>query len=241
VIETYKEVIMKRYENIKLQDLKGKYIDEAKKEALELVKNINTYKNNIAFCGDVGTGKTALCYAILNEIWEFEYKCTEGNKSYISNRFKFKEFKFEKNRNKKGINIDSYSIFERIEKYDDEDDEYNFEESNYTHFTSVRITSAKSIIDGIKDEWRDKKDGLTKYNCQKCDVLIIDEIGVQYGTDMERIELFDIIDHRYNEMKPTIFTSNFYKTELKEKLGQRICDRLFSDCKYFEFKEKSKR
>lgn len=72
-------------------------------------------------------------------------------------------------------------------------------------------------------------------------LLIIDEIGVQFKTDSERTLLFPVFDERYNKMLPTVVFSNFKKIDsrgdkcdLLNTLGQRICDRLFSDGLYFE-------
>lgn len=88
------------------------------------------------------------------------------------------------------------------------------------------------IIRSMKDTW--KKD------CQKTetqliaeyvnlDLLIIDEIGVQFGSDTEKMFIFDIIDGRYNKMKPTILISNLTMQGIKECIGERCVDRLRED------------
>jgi DNA replication protein DnaC len=58
------------------------------------------------------------------------------------------------------------------------------------------------------------------------DLLILDEIGVQFGTDTERMILFQIINKRYEEMKPTLIISNLAKKELAAYVGGRVMDRL---------------
>lgn len=88
------------------------------------------------------------------------------------------------------------------------------------------------IIRSMKDTW--KKD------CQQTetqliaeyvnlDLLIIDEIGVQFGSDTEKMFIFDIIDGRYNKMKPTILISNLTMQGIKECIGDRCVDRLRED------------
>ena len=72
-------------------------------------------------------------------------------------------------------------------------------------------------------------------------LLLIDEIGLQYGTEMERIEMKNLFDYRWKRMLPTIATSNLSKSEVTKKLGLRICDRFFDDCKIFEFTTQSRR
>ncbi|PIT43388.1 ATP-binding protein [Snodgrassella alvi] len=58
------------------------------------------------------------------------------------------------------------------------------------------------------------------------DLLIIDEVGIQSGTDAESRALFDVVNTRYQNMKPTIFISNLNINQLKEALGERLFDRL---------------
>lgn len=58
------------------------------------------------------------------------------------------------------------------------------------------------------------------------DLLVIDEVGVQHGTDFERQVLFEVINGRYEKIKPTIVVSNLGVTELRQCLGDRAVDRL---------------
>ncbi len=60
------------------------------------------------------------------------------------------------------------------------------------------------------------------------DLLVIDEVGVQFGTDTERMILYEVLDLRYEAMLPVILTSNIRNMKTLEKLlGERIIDRLF--------------
>ncbi len=58
------------------------------------------------------------------------------------------------------------------------------------------------------------------------DLLIIDEVGSQFGSDTEKLFIFEIIDGRYQEMKPTILISNLDINGIKESIGERCVDRL---------------
>ncbi len=58
------------------------------------------------------------------------------------------------------------------------------------------------------------------------DLLVLDEIGSQYGSDAEKMLLFDIMNERYNRMRPTILISNLAKPRLTEYLGDRVVDRM---------------
>lgn len=57
-------------------------------------------------------------------------------------------------------------------------------------------------------------------------LLILDEVGVQFGSDAERMILFEIINGRYEMMRPTILISNLNEKEIGGYLGERILDRM---------------
>ncbi|MNL75123.1 DNA replication protein DnaC [compost metagenome] len=57
-------------------------------------------------------------------------------------------------------------------------------------------------------------------------MLVLDEIGVQHGTDTERMLMFSILNERYNQMKPTILISNLAREPLEKYLGERAFDRM---------------
>ena len=60
----------------------------------------------------------------------------------------------------------------------------------------------------------------------KVDLLIIDEVGAQAGTDSERGHLLEVIDLRYQAELPTIVISNCGRDGLTHSLGERAVDRL---------------
>lgn len=61
-------------------------------------------------------------------------------------------------------------------------------------------------------------------------LLVIDEIGVQFGSEAEKIILFEIINERYEAMKPTILISNLSQQELGAYVSERIVDRMRERC-----------
>jgi DNA replication protein DnaC len=61
------------------------------------------------------------------------------------------------------------------------------------------------------------------------DLLIIDEIGVQFGSEFEKNMMFDILNERYEKRRPTLLLSNLTAQEVKLFLGERIYDRLKED------------
>lgn len=57
-------------------------------------------------------------------------------------------------------------------------------------------------------------------------LLVIDEIGLNFGTDAESVQLFDIVDLRYKHRRPTVLLSNLPASALKQAMGDRSYDRL---------------
>lgn len=61
------------------------------------------------------------------------------------------------------------------------------------------------------------------------DLLILDEVGVQFGSDTEKLILFDVLNERYERRRPTLMLSNLALPEVKAYLGERVFDRIRED------------
>ena len=97
------------------------------------------------------------------------------------------------------------------------------------HQAKVLISTALRIARDIKNSWsRDSQisEERTIKTYTDKDLLIIDEIGVQFGSEAEKIILFEIINTRYEQMKPTILISNLSEQELGIYIGERVLDRM---------------
>lgn len=105
---------------------------------------------------------------------------------------------------------------------------------------SVLFTTTIDYITRVKESWRNgaketESDVLRKF--VDFELLILDEVGIQFGTESERLILFRLLNERYNAVKPTILISNL-PVELSEKerreggktisdyLGERLYDRI---------------
>ena len=59
------------------------------------------------------------------------------------------------------------------------------------------------------------------------DLLVLDEVGVAIGNAAtRRAMLFDVLNERYGETRPTILIGNLTSAELEDYLGERIMERL---------------
>ena len=58
---------------------------------------------------------------------------------------------------------------------------------------------------------------------------------MQYGTDGEQTIVFDVLDRRYREVRPTLILTNQDKAGLKAFVGERTFDRLVETCRWVPF------
>lgn len=58
------------------------------------------------------------------------------------------------------------------------------------------------------------------------DLLVIDEVGAQAGTHYELSVLHEVLDRRYNLIRPTVVVSNLNAQGLSQYIGERALDRL---------------
>ena len=94
--------------------------------------------------------------------------------------------------------------------------------------SSLYVT-ALGVIRAVRNTWRkDSERSETEVLAMlgSVQLLVLDEVGVQYGTDGEQTILFDVIDKRYRDMRPTIVLTNQGKRGLKEFIGERSFDRI---------------
>lgn len=102
----------------------------------------------------------------------------------------------------------------------------------------VRYTTALDLVRAVRDTWRRDSDRselqLLGY-LERLDLLVIDEIGMQYGTDGEQTILFDVLDRRCREVRPTILLTNQDKAGFKQFVGERTFDRLTETCRWVAF------
>lgn len=97
-------------------------------------------------------------------------------------------------------------------------------------YTALHAT-AYEIVCRIRETWGRRQPGeQTEQGITRAfgevDLLVIDEVGRQYGTEGEQIHLFHVIDARYRLMKPTIVISNKRLDEIRAYLGDAALDRL---------------
>lgn len=102
----------------------------------------------------------------------------------------------------------------------------------------VLYATCMDVIRAVRETWRKDSERSERQVLQhfaSLDLLVIDEVGVQYGTEGEQTVLFDVLDLRYRDLKPTLILTNESATGLKGFLGERSYDRLRETCQMVKF------
>ena len=95
--------------------------------------------------------------------------------------------------------------------------------------TGIYTTTMRMIRDirsSYNNNKRSEQDIIDDYT--RTPLLVLDEVGVQFGTDAEKILIYEVVNGRYENYRPTILISNLSFTEMTEYLGARSIDRLKS-------------
>lgn len=97
---------------------------------------------------------------------------------------------------------------------------------------TVLFTDINSMIRMVRDTWRKDSDRTTKEIYQtlaSIDLLIIDEFGVNSGTEDENFILFNVLNDRYSNKKPVMLITNLDLKSAAALMGARTFDR-FKEC-----------
>ena len=95
---------------------------------------------------------------------------------------------------------------------------------------SVKMTNFSTILNGLFAE-SDKNKYLDRLNDHS--LLIIDDLGIERGTEYAIEQVYNVIDTRYKSGKPLIVTTNLTLDELKAPTDiphKRIYDRVLGMC-----------
>ena len=99
-------------------------------------------------------------------------------------------------------------------------------------------TTCMGVIRAVRGTWRkdsEQSEAQVLDTFGTVPLLVLDEIGVQYGTDGEQTILFDVLDRRYRDMKPTILLTNQDRAGFKQFIGERTYDRLTEISRWVSF------
>lgn len=99
--------------------------------------------------------------------------------------------------------------------------------------TPVIFVSTVDLLSRLRSNFDKKsadRDSDLMERVKSVPLLILDDFGAEKGSDWVSERLFEIIDHRYSEVLPTVLTTNATPEELKKQVGDRTFDRIKEMC-----------
>lgn len=96
---------------------------------------------------------------------------------------------------------------------------------------NVIMSSVPELIGKIQRHTYGKLDLLDE--CTKSDLLILDDLGTERGTETAKEQLYSVVDGRYKARKPVIISTNLTADELRnpdDVMSARIYGRLLERC-----------
>src|SRR5260364_216943 len=100
------------------------------------------------------------------------------------------------------------------------------------------------LIRRVRDTWRrdsEYSETQTLMLFSTLDLLVLDAVGAQYGTDGEQVIVFDVLNRRYRDMRATILLTDVGKAGMMAFLGARSFDPLREGCVWVPYNWESYR
>jgi DNA replication protein DnaC len=99
---------------------------------------------------------------------------------------------------------------------------------------SVMYANTQELIDSVKEGFDRKQEDATnqKAKAERVKVLLLDDLGSEHITEWGVTMVNQLIRKRYDEMRPTIITSNLDSAQFDRQMNERIISRL-RECSRF--------
>lgn len=104
------------------------------------------------------------------------------------------------------------------------------------HLETVIFSTVINILDKIKGCYNnytkdiDSNDLEIIYHLKNCDLLILDDFGKEKMTGWAAERIYNIINSRYENLKPIVITTNFDLKALKNHIDSACFSRLMESC-----------
>ena len=99
----------------------------------------------------------------------------------------------------------------------------------------VIYSSAQNLFNKLEKEKFGRSDGNTEENILGSDLLIIDDLGAEFTTQFTVSALYNIVNSRELEGKPTIISTNLTPEQLLSTYSERIASRILNNYTLLRF------
>lgn len=95
---------------------------------------------------------------------------------------------------------------------------------------TIVFQTMPELLERIRQTFNDRSNKETERDIMRalhdCELLVLDDVGAEKLSDWVQDVLFRIVDGRYRQKRPIFYTTNLKPSDLKEKVGPRIYDRM---------------
>jgi DNA replication protein DnaC len=94
------------------------------------------------------------------------------------------------------------------------------------------FVTVPELLDNLRGAYNDPGRDIDEWMeaVKNAELLVLDDLGSEKATVWVQERLFVIVNHRYREALPTIFTSNIGPEDLPSQLGRRTASRIIAMC-----------
>ena len=116
-----------------------------------------------------------------------------------------------------GIGLETSAAMQQVVEAAGADIVWEVAEAGY----DVAFTTAKGMLERVKATFDEGGTEAAVARYAKCDVLVLDDLGKEDATEWSVGTVFSVLDARYEDMRPTIVTSNYAPGALADRLARR--------------------
>jgi DNA replication protein DnaC len=132
------------------------------------------------------------------------------------------------------------TILGNLQKNENKDLQYSFKD--YEDSRTVVFSNFVDFLADLKKQFSDDNSEREISKLIKTNhILFIDDFGTEKITEWTEEVIYRLINHRYEYMKPTFFTSNLSIKELSERVGDRIASRIVEMCEVIKLEGEDRR
>lgn len=111
------------------------------------------------------------------------------------------------------------------------------------HKVPSLFVTVPELLDNLRGAYSDPNRNLDEWMdaVKNANLLVLDDLGSEKVTSWVQERLFVIVNHRYQEALPTLFTSNIAPGDLAAQMGARTASRVMSMCTWIALEGKDYR
>ncbi len=91
---------------------------------------------------------------------------------------------------------------------------------------SVVYGSMQPLLRRLESEHFGRTEGDSESQLIDCDLLILDDLGMEFDSPFNRVSIYNVLNARLLEGKPTIISTNLGHSAIKERYGEQIASRI---------------